>query len=464
MKTIIMFKSITIAFLIVFIVTSSYSQTQPENPGFEDWESTSAPGSGQPTVYEPVNWSSIRTSNATGFVNGLAPTVWEQSTDAYSGEYSVKLINSEAPFGIIAAGTITNGRIHATITGEGWAYTIPAEENWRTTLTQKPDSIAIWAKFTQFDDDMAQVRAVLHTGEAKIPDDNQVNYIATAEINIAENVTSWTRFSAPINYLSTSDPEFILFVLSAGDESASLGSTAYFDDIELIYNPVELDLTAFLQGPYNTGGQMFTGLNPDHIPQDHPYGGPPWNNPGDESFETIPSPDIVDWVMVEIRDAATASGASSLTSVGKQAGFLLKDGSVVGMDGTSRLRFPVFINNNLFVLIWQRDHLPIMSNYPLTKTGGVYPYDFSSSAEQNYGGTDAVVQLNTFGPSVWGMIGGDGDADKTITMDDKNNFWSIFVGKTGYLSSDYNMDGQIDNQDKNEIWEGNLNRTSQVPN
>jgi hypothetical protein len=49
-------------------------------------------------------------------------------------------------------------------------------------------------------------------------------------------------------------------------------------------------------------------------------------------------------------------------------------------------------------------------------------------------------------------------------MNDKTNFWSVFAGKSGYHSSDYNMDGQITNQDKNKYWQKNLDKTSQVPN
>ena len=62
------------------------------------------------------------------------------------------------------------------------------------------------------------------------------------------------------------------------------------------------------------------------------------------------------------------------------------------------------------------------------------------------------------------MVSGDGDANGTIETNDKTNFWSIFVGKTGYLQADYNMDSQTTNIDKNEYWLKNLTKESQVPN
>ncbi len=111
----------------------------------------------------------------------------------------------------------------------------------------------------------------MHTGDAKIPDATQTNYIAEAFIEIPNSVSTWTRFSAPFDYYNTNDPEYILFVLSTADEGATLGSEAWFDDLELIYVVILEDLTVFLEGPYVSGGEMSTDLNPDHIPLNQPF-------------------------------------------------------------------------------------------------------------------------------------------------------------------------------------------------
>ncbi len=122
------------------------------------------------------------------------------------------------------------------------------------------------------------------------------------------------------------------------------------------------------------------------------------------------------------------------------------------------------IDLNLYVVVKQRNHLGAISAYPLTEEDGMYTYDFSNGLDKIYGGALGNTQLEIFGPGLWGMASGNGDANNIINMADKTNFWSVFVGKSGYLSSDYNMDGQISNQDKNEAWQHNLNKTSQVPN
>ena len=93
-----------------------------------------------------------------------------------------------------------------------------------------------------------------------------------------------------------------------------------------------LNLTVFLEGPFN-GVEMTTSLNPSNLPLYQPYSSAPWNYGGNESVAVIPSPDIVDWVLIELRDATDASLATSGTVIAQQAAFLLKDGTVVGLDG-----------------------------------------------------------------------------------------------------------------------------------
>ncbi len=368
-------KTILISIITAALSVSVYSQQQPQNPGFENWENISGL-----TTQEPVDWSSIKTSDGGGIINGLAPYVWDKSTDAHTGNYSVKLFNVTAPVGgIVVSGIVTNGRVHAELSGNGWVFTDTGNEQWRTALTQKPDSVVIWAKYTPVSGDAAQVKALLHTGSAKIPDAAQTNWISLAEINIPNTVSTWTRFSAPFNYFNSNTPQYILFVVSSAGISAHVGSTAYFDDIELIYNEPELDLTAFLQGPYAGSNTMSAALNPEFLPLNQPYNISPWNYNGTESVASIPNNQVVDWVLVDMRDASSAAAATPGTSVRKRAAFLLSDGSVVGMDGIKKLTTPLTISQNLYVVIWHRNHLGILSNNALINTNDVYTYDFSAT-------------------------------------------------------------------------------------
>lgn len=100
-----------------------------------------------------------------------------------------------------------------------------------------------------------------------------------------------------------------------------------------------------------------------------------------------------------------------------------------------------------------------MSAIALTESKGAYTYDFSNGNNQAYG-TDAQKFL---GAGIYGMIGGDANADGIVNGDDKTEVWDFETGHHGYLSSDVNLDGQASNQDKNDIWHENINKQSQIP-
>ena len=108
----------------------------------------------------------------------------------------------------------------------------------------------------------------------------------------------------------------------------------YLDLYGLLPPPVyTLNLKVYLEGPFNVT-EMKTDLNTqDLIPSAQPYNVNPWYYYGTENIVTIPNSDIVDWVLVEFRDAPSAALAAKSTMVNQQAAFILNDGSVVGLDG-----------------------------------------------------------------------------------------------------------------------------------
>ncbi|MCD4744915.1 MAG: hypothetical protein K8R58_01295 [Bacteroidales bacterium] len=231
----------------------------------------------------------------------------------------------------------------------------------------------------------------------------------------------------------------------------------YIDNFS-IESIINLDVKVYLEGPYN-GINMDPELNLI-LPLDQPYNIAPWNYAGTESVTSIPNSNIVDWLLVELRDTTEAQYASSLTKIAQQAAFVLNDGSIVGTDGSSILSFNHSIIHNLFVVIWHRNHLGVISANAVTKTGSVYTYDFTTGSGQAYGGANGHKEIGT---GVWGMIGGDGDANKQISNADKNDVWAVQAGTSGYLSGDFTMDIQVNNTDKNDIWAPNSGKGGQVP-
>ncbi len=225
-----------------------------------------------------------------------------------------------------------------------------------------------------------------------------------------------------------------------------------------------VDSYVVLEGSFNPfTWEMGTTLNSAGvIPTSQPYNIPPWNYNGNESVVAIPNTNIVDWVLLEIRQ--TTGGpetATSQTIVSRQAAFLLNNGQVVGRDGISPVLFDEVFASNVYLVIWHRNHLGIMSNYPIASLGGNnYYYDFSSSEDQAYGGS---LGYKDVGFGMWGMATGDANGNGSIGSDDKTQLWNINTGKSGYNPADLNMNNQVNNQDKNEILLDNFGMQSQIP-
>lgn len=208
------------------------AQQQLENAGFENWEFVDLPKD------EPTDWSSIKTSD-NPITSNAAPVVWEQSTDAHSGNYSVKLFNIST-FGVVATGTLTNGRVHADFNPDsGYVFTQHDDARWHTAFTSRPDSLVGWYKYYPSNNDHGGIRAILHVEEGSLPErQTHDNWVADANFLMpAETKDAWTRFSVPFTYFSDDTPEYILVVIKAGNGTDAIAdSYALVDDLQLIYN------------------------------------------------------------------------------------------------------------------------------------------------------------------------------------------------------------------------------------
>ncbi|MCD4747596.1 MAG: hypothetical protein K8R58_14975 [Bacteroidales bacterium] len=273
-----------------------------------------------------------------------------------------------------------------------------------------------------------------------------------------DNGTSWLQINQGLSNTHVID----LAVDPCNDQvyaalGGSLSNHIYKLNEEIIY----LNLKIFLEGPFNST-EMIPFLNTfGYLPLSQPYNKPPWNYSGTENVTSIPNSDIIDWVLLELRETTgDASTATSDSIIAQQAAFLSKNGNIIGLDGNSPVQFSLSINDNLYAIVWHRNHLGIMSANPLTKSGGTYSYDFTIDDSQAHGGTLAQKEV---APGIWGMFCGDGDANGQIGNLDKNDVWIPQAGNSGYYPGDFSMNGQVDNIDKNDYWVPNSGSGSQVP-
>jgi hypothetical protein len=221
---------------------------------------------------------------------------------------------------------------------------------------------------------------------------------------------------------------------------------------------VNLEITAYLEGAMN-GTVMDTTLNNSGLlPLSQPFNTSPWDYAGTENVAAIPTTDIVDWVLIELRDTTDVNLATSQSILARKAVFINKEGKIVDTDGTLNpiLFTNVKVEDSLFVVLWHRNHLGIISAVPLTESNGVYSYDFSTAITQAYLSGQKLINGKA------AMIGGDLNNDDTIDNND-HILWKTKAGETGYHKEDANLDSQLDNIDKNEIVIPNMGSNSNIP-
>jgi hypothetical protein len=173
---------------------------------------------------------------------------------------------------------------------------------------------------------------------------------------------------------------------------------------ELTYLRLRVNVKALLQGPHNGTGSMNDHLRAgtyngsvNLIPLAHPYAGSPWNHSGTEMIDASvlisqvnSSNDIVDWVLVELRDAITPS-----TKLATRAALIQRDGDIVDLDGVSPLSFLNLPNGNYKVAVRHRNHLGVMAMNNLLLTPTPSTVDFTAPATVTYG-VDALVLSGSY--------------------------------------------------------------------
>ncbi|MFN8305987.1 MAG: hypothetical protein U0T79_04365 [Ferruginibacter sp.] len=175
---------------------------------------------------------------------------------------------------------------------------------------------------------------------------------------------------------------------------------------------------------------------------------------------TAGTTDIVDWVLVDLRDAVTPA-----TIISQRAAFVREDGLIVDLDGVSPVSFKGFAAGNYFITIRHRNHLGVRTATTQLVDGAVSPtaYDFSTAQTQAY--QDAAILAlpapnnNSAMNSVGGkfvMWGGNGNSNTTTRANGplaQNDYLFLVTttlagNVTGQISNvysraDYNMDGTV---------------------
>jgi agmatine deiminase len=210
--------------------------------------------------------------------------------------------------------------------------------------------------------------------------------------------------------------------------------------LETATAPLTAQIKLQLSGAYNNATQtMHTTLrNHNLLPHAQPYNTAPWNYNGNESAYSLSS-EVVDWVLVELRDALNPSNI-----VARKAALLYRDGTLHHADGTT-LSFGTAINSgNYYIAIKHRNHLPIMSAEPVSLPNST-PYDFGASPNNTWGNE---AQLQNVATATWALPPADIAQNGVISVADFNQYTTQSNSTTnGYYSADLDLNGIVDTLD-----------------
>ena len=241
-------------------------------------------------------------------------------------------------------------------------------------------------------------------------------------------------------------------VLLQFEGESHFGNDLFIDDINVVNTGVRLAVKMLLEGPYDQNTQLMSdalrasGL----IPAQEPYtalGFTQAGNGGGEvrqagAFTAEGNNAIVDWVLVELRDAATGQNI-----VATRSALVQRDGDVVAEDGASPIAIEA-VPGNYKVAVRHRNHLGAMASANVALTTAPTSVDLSLPATAAYGsegrktvGARTVLWAgNALRDAVLRYTGGDNDRDPIL----------VRVGGAvptntvaGYWPEDVNLDGVV---------------------
>lgn len=218
-----------------------------------------------------------------------------------------------------------------------------------------------------------------------------------------------------------------------------------------------VNLRVLLEGPFF--GNVMNSSNSAYLPLYQPYFSEPWNYTGTESLVEVPE-GAVDWILVELRDTTAVDLADETCIIARKACLIDSSGYVRDSFGSMDLDFEAFVTDSIFIVVHHRNHLAVISSIALIRSEGKFAYDFTIGETQAYGAASA---LKNVGSGQYAMISGDSNQDGTVNTDDLDTVWKIQSGMMGYLSSDFNLDFEVDNRDKNDFCRSNLGASGMVP-
>ena len=280
---------------------------------------------------------------------------------------------------------------------------------------------------------------------------------AELNTNTEANLVSWGRFSGEWNgKLTTSTRD----IVNDWVATTAIPQTDLINEWKLADPRYTFNVTAYLAGSWinATGLMRATLTSAPAFPLSQPYNVTPFNYIGTENVAAVPA-NVVDWILLEFRKPFSGAAIDAIQSsiVGSKAVFLLNNGSMVDLDGSTVSNFDISKQGAGFVVVRHRNHLAVMSNSLPSNALGSFTNNYSVLANNYIKPSPLSLPATTLfatlpGSGLYGLWGGDVNRDKSVTTVDLTPIniaiAGAAIGNTNvYNPRDINLDKNVTTAD-----------------
>jgi hypothetical protein len=186
------------------------------------------------------------------------------------------------------------------------------------------------------------------------------------------------------------------------------------------------------------------------VPLSQPYNDSRFGYTGGESLPTGDlATDIVDWVLVEIRDNATNAIIRTKAAILKGSGMIVESTNAGFGNNTAGISLDNLPAGSYKVVVKHRNHIAIATNLPVEFANNYTTnVDFTTNLNVKNSNQSILGTNNITGAIIYGMKLGNSTGDKFVDSQDRATIRAATETINEYNPNDINMDGSFDSLDR----------------